>query len=171
MLCMSKLQQQITWQKLQNGSSITWQKLQNAKLVTNCPRQPKSKSTIKCTTTKKYMSKRYMKCQYQLSLLITASMEVQVISQDTNRSGLSILWYVTILYSLYLLQDGTPKNKQKKNVENMNSLTIWSHEPGWEFYIICVVSSTTRHGYWTGQNKNQKLCMHVLISPDPLSSV
>ena len=53
----------------------------------------------------------------------------------------------------------------------MNSLTIWSYEPGWEFYITCVVSSATRHGYWTGQNKNQKLCMHVLIIPDPLSSV
>lgn len=95
------------------------------KLVQNFELEGHQFAPHKCTTTKKkIMSKRYMKFQYQLSLLITASMEVQVISQDINRSGLSILWYVTILYSLYLLQDGTPKNKQKKNVENMNSLTI-----------------------------------------------
>nr|ACR37003.1 unknown [Zea mays] len=33
-----------------------------------------------------------------------------------------------------------------------------------EFYIVCAVSSTTRHEYWTSQNRNRKLCMHVLIS-------
>jgi len=81
----------------------------------------------------------------------------------------SLVRYNTLL--TVLVTDGTPQKQTKKNVENMNSLTIWSYEPGWEFYITCVVSSATRHGYWTGQNKNQKLCMHVLIIPDPLSSV
>jgi len=70
------------------------------------------------------MSKRYMKFQYQLSLLITASMEVQVISQDINRkwSKHSLVRYNTLL--TVLVTDGTPQKQTKKNVENMNSLTI-----------------------------------------------
>ena len=73
---------------------------------------------------KKIMSKRYMKFQYQLSLLITASMEVQVISQDINRkwSKHSLVRYNTLL--TVLVTDGTPQKQTKKNVENMNSLTI-----------------------------------------------
>jgi len=86
------------------------------KLVQNFELEGHQFAPHKCTTTKKkIMSKRYMKFQYQLSLLITASMEVQVISQDINRkwSKHSLVRYNTLL-TVLVTRWNTQKQAKKE---------------------------------------------------------
>ena len=93
------------------------------------------------------MSKGYMKCHVLISTFFVNNMTDGRIDQSTGHksSVLSILWYITILYSLYLV---TRQNTQKTNPKKMQrtkTASLYEVMKHGEFYIICAVSSTTKH--------------------------